>query len=75
MHIFPLMDLGIWSQSVCMKCKHFVPVYPLGIPGATPEKAQEAAKLAAEDTRQGHRLQMLQELNFQMNVASYLHSH
>jgi hypothetical protein len=50
-------------------------VYPLGIPGATPEKAQEAAKLAAEDTRQGHRLQMLQELNFQMNVASYLHSH
>lgn len=28
MHIFPLMDLGTWSHSPRIKCRHFTPGYP-----------------------------------------------
>ena len=43
MHIFPLMDLGTWSHSTCIKCRHFTPVpfwssaTPGKLRGKTPE--------------------------------------
>lgn len=31
MHIFPLMDLGIWSRSRSIKCRCFLPAYPFDL--------------------------------------------